>query len=79
MAEQQPLMLPASDAAMLLGMTKSTLLRETRRGRLRAKKIGQQYWYNRSMLEQYAATMEGKNEHQGPGTGQRHDGLRRLR
>jgi len=66
----QSLMLPAADAAAYLGMAKSTLLRETRRGNIRAKRIGQQYWYNRTMLEAYAG-MEGSREHQDTGTDER--------
>lgn len=61
------LMLPATEAAAYLGVTLSTLRRETRRGKLRAKRIGARYWYNRAMLEHYAAEMDGVDgEHPGP-------------
>jgi excisionase family DNA binding protein len=63
----EPLMLTAADAARFLGITLSTLRRETRRGKLRAKRIGTRYWYNRSMLAHYAAEMDGVDgEHPGP-------------
>jgi len=72
----RPLMLPANDAAAFLGLSKSTLLRETRRGKIRAKRIGQRYWYNRATLESYASLEVESSEHTGAEAQGRLGGLR---
>lgn len=52
---EYPLMMPAGRAAEYLGMSRSTLVRETKRGRIRCKKVGVQYWYARVALDNYVA------------------------
>jgi hypothetical protein len=72
------LMLPAGKAAQLLGMPRSRLLRETKRGNIAHKRIGVEYWYNRTTLLNYAATLEGTDEHHPADPEERRHGLRCL-
>jgi hypothetical protein len=62
-ARARPLLVEESEAAAILGLSRYRLRMERRQGKIAAKLIGNRYFYNVQVLEQYASSAGEASEH----------------